>query len=327
MQVSSIGSAAYRLSQPVTFAVAAKVRAESPTETTPAISPVARPFLKWVGGKGKLVDQIVPLLPIGPLHYGEAFLGGGALFFALHNQKRLRSATLTDLSTDVVNAHTCVRDRPRELHAALQAHEKAYTTGDEAARADYFYRVRAMHPDFVALDPVERAARMMFLNRTCFNGLWRENAGGKFNSPHGRYANPAIANEDRIWGANRALQDATLVRADFRQWPELVRTYDIDFVYLDPPYQPVTATSAFNAYSGGAFSANAQRELAQVCGELDKLNVRWALSNSDCPMIRTLYKSWTIHTVRAPRSVNSKADGRGDVNEVVVTNRRAGLSW
>lgn len=287
----------------------------------------ARPFLKWVGGKGKLLDQLLVHAPRGRLRYGEAFVGGGAVYFALRGEGRLADALLTDLSGDVVNAHTTVRDQPRELVAALRAHEAAYLTADEAGRADYFYRVRAMRPDLLALSPVERAARMVFLNRTCFNGLWRENSRGLFNSPHGRYAQPNIANESRILAASRALQGTAIVRADFRRWPELVRDHDLDFVYLDPPYQPLSPTSSFNAYSGGAFSASAQRELADVCGELDRLGVRWMLSNSDCPFVRDLYGRWNIHTIRAPRAVNAKADARGEVSEVLVTNRRSGLAW
>ncbi len=287
----------------------------------------ARPFLKWVGGKGKLLDQLLVHIPRGPLRYGEAFVGGGAVYFALRSERRLASALLTDLSGDVVNAHSTVRDRPRELVAALRAHEDAYLNTDETGRADYFYRVRAMRPDLLALSPVERAARMVFLNRTCFNGLWRENSRGLFNSPHGRYAQPNIANEARILAASHALQGTEIARADFRRWPELVADHEIDFVYLDPPYQPLSATSSFNAYSGGTFSPAAQRELADVCGQLDRMGVRWMLSNSDCPFVRDLYARWNIHTIAAPRAINSKADARGNVNEVLVTNRRPGLAW
>lgn len=287
----------------------------------------AKPFLKWVGGKGRLLPQLLDHVPAGPLRYGEAFVGGGALFFALHGAGRLQTAVLTDLSPEVVNAHTCVRDRPRELHAALVAHEAAYLAGNDEDRADYFYRVRALHPELVHLEPVERASRMLFLNRTCFNGLWRENASGRFNSPHGRYAVPNIADAQRIFRSSAALQAASIVRADFRQWPELVQTHGIDFVYLDPPYHPLTPTSSFNAYSGGSFSPQSQRDLADVCADLDRRGVRWMLSNSDCAFVRGLYKHWNIHGIRAPRAVNSKGDQRGDVDEVLVTNRRPGLAW
>ncbi len=287
----------------------------------------ARPFLKWVGGKGKLLPQLINHLPSGQLRYGEVFLGGGALYFHLQGSRRLQAAVIGDLSTDVHNAHNCVRDHTDALLAALHVHETAYLAGDEDQRAAYFYKIRALHPDIVALTPVQRAARMLFLNRTCFNGLWRENAKGAFNCPHGKYAEPKIADDQRLYAAAQALADAVLVRADFRQWPELCRRHALDTVYLDPPYHPLTATSSFNAYSGGSFSAQSQRELAEMCGELDKLGVRWVLSNSDCAVVRELYRPWHIATIRAARSINSKGSARGEIDEVVVSNRRPGLNW
>ncbi|MBI5608501.1 MAG: Dam family site-specific DNA-(adenine-N6)-methyltransferase [Deltaproteobacteria bacterium] len=285
------------------------------------------PFMKWAGGKARLIPQIEPYLPAGPLRYGEAFLGGGALFFHLAGEGRLESALLTDLSTDVYNTHRCVRDEPAELIAQLRTYESEYLAGDADERAAYFYWMRSRHPAETPMSDVERAARMLFLNRTCFNGLWRENSKGHFNAPHGRYAQPNIAQAERIAAASQALQQATLVQTDFRAWPQLVAEHGLDFVYLDPPYQPVSATSSFNAYSGGGFSARAQRELNDVLGELDALGVRWVLSNSDCAFTRELYQQWNIHTIYAARQVNSKADRRGDVAEVVVTNRRPGLRW
>lgn len=289
--------------------------------------PRSAPFLKWAGGKAKLIPQIEPYLPSGALRYGEVFLGGGAMFFHLWSEGRLEAAVLGDLSADVYTAHACVRNAPQALKAALKAHEDQYLQGDADARAEYFYWVRAQHPAEIAMSDVERAARMLFLNRTCYNGLWRENASGRFNAPHGRYEQPAIAQPERIDAASAALAQATLVRADFRQWPELARSHGLDFVYLDPPYYPLNATSSFNAYSGGGFTARAQRELLDVCGELDAQGVRWVLSNSDCPFTRELYKAWNVHTISAARNVNSKGDKRGEVAEVVVTNRRPGLRW
>ncbi len=283
--------------------------------------------MKWAGGKARLIPQIEPYLPQGQLRYGEAFLGGGALFFYLAGHDRLDTALLTDLSTDVHNAHTCVRDQPQALVDQLQVYEDEYLAGDADERAAYFYWMRSRHPAEVEMTVVERAARMLFLNRTCFNGLWRENSKGHFNAPHGRYPQPNIVQSARISAASQALQQAALVQADFRAWPQLAKDHGLDFVYLDPPYQPVSATSSFNAYSGGGFSARAQRELNDVLRELDAMGVRWVLSNSDCAFTRDLYQEWNIHTIYAARQVNSKADRRGDVAEVVVTNRRTGLRW
>lgn len=280
----------------------------------------AAPFLKWVGGKGKLISQLEKHMPQGKVRYGEVFTGGGALFFHLRSQGRLDHALLGDRSVDIVNALTAVRDQPGELIAELRQHESAYLSADAEGRAEYFYWMRNRHPADVALSPVERAARMLFLNRTCFNGLWRENAAGRFNSPHGRYENPSIVQEPRLRAASKALQGAAVVQSDFRAWPQLARDHRLEFVYLDPPYHPLNATSSFNAYSGGSFSAQSQADLAEVCGELDRMGVRWLLSNSDCPFIRDLYGRWHIDTVWAARAVNAKADARGEVREVVVSN-------
>jgi len=307
--------------------IAQQVSSVAPAVRRPRAVPPARPFLKWVGGKARLVGQLLAHVPSGRLRYGEPFVGGGAMYFALHGAGRLQSAVIGDRSGDLVAAYTCVRDHTAALMAALSDHEREYLAEDDDGRAAYFYRVRALDPDLVALPPVARAARMLFLNRTCFNGLWRENARGRFNSPHGRYARPHIADEDRLTDAARALQDAAIVRADFRQWPELCRRHALDFVYLDPPYHPVSATASFNAYAGGSFSAAAQRDLEAVCAELDAQGVRWVLSNSDCAFVRQVWARWNIHTIRAARAINCKGDGRGDVDEVVVTNRRAGLRW
>jgi len=285
------------------------------------------PFLKWVGGKSRLLGQIVPHFPQGQLRYGEPFVGGGAVFFALKADQRLQHAVLGDASADLVAGYQTLRDAPEALLSALWEHELEYLSADADGRAAMFYAIRARHPAEFGLDAVERAARLLFLNRTCFNGLWRENSRGQFNSPHGRYDRPSLVQAGKMWKAHEALQQTQVVRADFRDWPRLAREQLLDFVYLDPPYHPISVTSSFNAYAGGGFSAVAQKELADVCGELDAMGVRWVLSNSDCALIRELYKRYNIHTVRAPRAVNCKAEGRGDVSEVLVTNRRSGLRW
>ncbi|MFZ4580032.1 MAG: DNA adenine methylase [Myxococcota bacterium] len=283
----------------------------------------AAPFMKWVGGKGKLLGQLQELMPTGKLHYAEPFLGGGAMYYSLWNQDRLASALLCDLSPDVVAVTTVLRDHPEELLLALDTHDREYMRRDEVERAAYFYLVRERHPTDHAMTDIERAARMLFLNRTCFNGLWRENSRGRFNSPHGRYPAPNILNEVKLRAAHEALREAEVLRSDFRALPELVARRGIDFVYLDPPYHPVSLSSSFNAYSGGQFPASAQAELAEVCRELDRMGVRWLLSNSDCSFIRDLYRDFDIQVVRAPRAVNCKADKRGDVDEVAVRNYAA----
>ena len=287
----------------------------------------AAPFIKWVGGKSKLLGKLDALRPAHVQRYAEPFVGGGAFFYHLWNQGGLEHATLCDLNTDVVTVLAVVRDQLPALLVALRRHQSRYLALDETGRAAYFYQVRARHPDDHPTNDVERAARMLFLNRTCFNGLWRENRSGRFNTPHGRYKKPTIAPAERLRVASIALHEAEVLRADFRALPELAARNGIDFVYLDPPYHPISATSAFNAYSQGGFSAQDQAELAEVCGQLDAAGVRFMLSNSDCPLIRDLYRGFDISTIQASRAVNCKADGRGTVSEVVVRNRRPGLVW
>ncbi len=283
---------------------------------------VARPapFLKWVGGKGKLLPALRPLMPKGKFRYAEPFLGGGAVFFDLRAEDRLEHALLCDVGRDLVGACKVVRDALPDLLAQLTAHEAQYLAMDEENRALYFYAVRNRHPADFVMDDVERAARMLFLNRTCFNGLWRENRSGRFNAPHGRYANPGIVQADKLHAASRALQGVDVRQADFRALPELVQDQRIEFVYLDPPYHPLSTTSSFNAYSGGQFSGKAQAELADVCRRLDRQGVRFLLSNSDCGFVRELYRGFDVGTIRAARSINCKADSRGDIDEVVVRN-------
>ena len=283
---------------------------------------VARPapFLKWVGGKGKLLPLLRPLMPQGKFRYAEPFLGGGAVFFDLRAEDRLEHALLCDVGSDLVGACRVVRDELPALLARLQAHETHYLSENEENRALYFYAVRNRHPADFAMDDVEPAARMLFLNRTCFNGLWRENRSGRFNAPHGRYANPGIVQADKLQAAHVALQGVDIRQADFRALPELVQDQRVEFVYLDPPYHPLSTTSSFNAYSGGQFSGKAQAELADVCRRLDRMGVRFLLSNSDCGFVRDLYAGFDVGTIRAARSINCKADSRGDVDEVVVRN-------
>lgn len=315
---SSGAATTTKRSQPSRLAL----RSASNATATPAA-----PFLKWVGGKGRLLSQLDALMPDDIASYIEPFVGGGAMFFHLRSRGLAASALLADANRDVVNAWTVVRDDVDALVDALHRHERAYLACDDVGRAAYFYELRERHPSDLEragrpMPPVERAARMLFLNRTCFNGLWRENSAGRFNTPHGRYAKPQIAQVARLDAASAALTGVQLTLSDFRKLPQLARQQGADFVYLDPPYHPISATSAFNAYAGGGFSARDQRELGEVCRELDRMGVRFLLSNSDCELIRGIYKDFDIEVVRAPRAVNCRADRRGDVDEVVVANRR-----
>ncbi len=295
--------------------------------TARATPRAAAPFVKWVGGKKRLLAALTPLLPRAVSRYAEPFVGGGAMFYELHGRGDLTHAVLADVNRDVVTAYRVVQRDPEALISALQLHERRYLKLSAEGRKAYFYKVRARHPMDVDMDDVERAARMLFLNRTCFNGLWRENRSGRFNTPHGRYANPRIARAPELRACHAALSSAVVLERDFRLLPQLARDHDLDFVYLDPPYHPISATSAFNAYSNGGFGSRDQTELAEVCAELDRMGVRFMLSNSDCDLIRGLYAKFEVREVMAPRAVNCKGSKRGKVSELVVRNVRPGLGW
>lgn len=266
---------------------------------------VPHPFLKWAGGKGQLLDQYDPLFPKRYRRYLEPFVGGGAVFFHL----RPARAVLSDGNAELIDCFRAVREEVRAVIAALRLHRYD---------RDHFYAVRAIEPETLTL--AERAARTIFLNRTCFNGLYRVNSRGRFNVPFGRYVNPKILDAENLRACSRALRRARIECAPFQA--VLGEARRGDFVYFDPPYHPRSKTSCFTAYEPGGFTADDQRELARVYSALDRRGVLLMLSNSDTPLIRELYRGFRIVEVRATRSINSKTEGRGAIRELVVLNYR-----
>ena len=264
-----------------------------------------RPFLKWAGGKGQLLEQYAPLFPQRYKRYLEPFVGGGAVFFHL----RPARAVLSDGNPELIDCYRAVREEVRAVVAALRLHRY---------ERDHFYAVRAQEPETLTL--AERAARTIFLNRTCFNGLYRVNSKGRFNVPFGRYANPTIVDPPNLQACSRALRRARVECAPFQA--VLGEARRGDFVYFDPPYHPRSKTSYFTGYAPGGFTADDQRELARVYATLDRRGVLAMLSNSDTPLIRELYRGYRIVEVRAARSINSKGGSRGAVTELVVLNYR-----
>ncbi|MBD2694933.1 DNA adenine methylase [Anabaena catenula] len=271
-----------------------------PKETSP------RPFLKWAGGKNRLIPQYKDYFPQHINSYYEPFLGGGAVFFHLQPNK----AILTDINADLITTYRCVRDNVEELIELLKEHKDRHTKYDR----DYYYDVRS-YPEGTNL---EKAARFIYLNKTCFNGLYRVNSQGKFNVPLGRYKNPGICQEDVLRIASQALSQADIQQADFTQVLKYATSSD-DFVFFDPPYYPVSETSYFTAYSRYAFTESQQVELRDVFVKLAERGVKVMLSNSDCDFIHKLYNSFNIHTISAARSINSNAKKRGKITEVLVT--------
>ncbi len=262
-----------------------------------------RPFLKWAGGKTKLIQQYNFYFPKVYKTYYEPFLGGGAVFFYLNPT----NATLTDINAELVNAYRCVKDNVEELIKLLDIHQLKHSR-------DYYYDVRR----FAYATDLEKAARLIYLNKTCFNGLYRENSQGEFNVPIGKYKNPKICNPVLLRAVSVTLQNAQIEVRPFEDILNYARSGN-DFVYFDPPYHPLSSTSNFTAYSRYLFSQNDQIRLKEVFAELAKRGVKVMLSNSDCEFIRELYSEFNIYSILASRLINSKATKRGKISEVLIT--------
>jgi DNA adenine methylase len=312
---------------------------------------MTQPFLKWAGGKQRLIPQIAPLLPRRFNVYHEPFLGGGAMFLHLRDQGLAAQARLSDSNAELINAWQVVQCEPLNLIVALRKHDAAHRLD-----ADYYYRVRAMRPDEMAnngiapqttekaakigmrhskqaknahrppltvqvencRDDVARAARTLYLNRTAFNGLYRVNRRGEFNVAKGRYADPNVVNGEVIMGVCQMLSEAAITCADFRA--TLDRANAGDFVYFDPPYIPTSATARFTGYTPGGFVESDQRDLAALCRALDRRGTQWMMSNADTPLARHLYHGFLFVEIEARRAINCHAGKRGCVKEVIVTN-------
>lgn len=269
-----------------------------------AVQPVApRPFLKWAGGKGRLIQQYSPYFPKRFSTYYEPFLGGGAIFFHLLPKHSI----LTDINPELVNVYRCIRDQVEQVINVLYEHQRRHST-------DYYYALRATS----TRTPVERAARLIYLNRTCFNGLYRENSQGKFNVPMGRYKDPRICNPDLLRSASMALKFAQIEVQSFEAVLNMAVSPH-DFIYFDPPYHPISSTSNFTSYNRYSFNAADQIRLRNTFATLAQRGVKVMLSNSDCSFVRELYQSFTIHTVYSARAINSNAQKRGKITEVVIT--------
>ncbi|MCY7276641.1 MAG: DNA adenine methylase, partial [Phormidesmis sp. CAN_BIN44] len=248
-----------------------------------------RPFLKWAGGKNKLIQQYLPYFPEGYRRYHEPFLGGGAIFFHLQPPQSF----LADINIELVNVYRCVREQVEELIVLLEEHTTLH--GQE-----HFYVVRSQLTTsddwFLDGNNLTRAARFIYLNKTCFNGLYRENSKGQFNVPIGSYEKPLICDPDAIRAASSALQSAQIDRSSFDIVLDHAKDSD-DFVYFDPPYYPLSATSKFTSYSRYSFNEPDQIRLKDTFVELSNRGVKVMLSNSDCPFVRDLFKDFKIHTI------------------------------
>lgn len=267
------------------------------------------PILKWVGGKRQLLPEIIPMIEGNYSTYVEPFVGGGAVLFELQPKK----AIINDFNSELVNVYCVVRDHCEKLIKVLERHE-------ENNSSDYFYEIRGLDREdsYSEMSDVEKAARIIYLNKTCYNGLYRVNSSGFFNSPYGKYKNPNIVNAPVLRAMSLYLNKnkIKIMNGDYKAVLKNLRRGA--FVYLDPPYMPISTSAAFTGYTENGFSFEQQVELKEECDKLRKKGIRFLQSNSDCPEIRELYKDYEIKTVQAKRFINSVADKRGEINEVLI---------
>lgn len=308
-------------SQPLgeaTLAAASRARRAktAPEKADKASGP--RPVVKWAGGKWKLLDQLEKRMPSTRFGtYAEPFAGGAAMFFALADAKRFERARLADKNVELVALYQAIKNDVEALVARLRDVAAVYAAMDEDARSAFFYAERQRKTE--DMSAVERGARLLFLNKTCFNGLWRVNSKGVFNTPFGRYDKPRILDEELLRAAHRAFQKAEIVNEDFEA--VLKGLGPADFVYFDPPYMPVSKTANFTAYAADGFGMPEQERLAERMVELRERGVRAMLSNGASPEVEALYRRHRLHVdrIQARRSINSDASKRGEVVELVVT--------
>lgn len=268
------------------------------------------PVVKWVGGKRQLLDEITPLLPKRVTNYCEPFLGGGAVLFSIQPSK----AIVNDLNADLITVYEVIRDDVEALIESLKKHENT---------SEYFYTLRDIDRDkasYQSLSKVEKASRLIYLNKTCFNGLFRVNSSGEFNSPFGHYKNPNIVNEPVLRAVSKYFNTSniTFYSEDFAE--TLSRVHKGGFVYLDPPYDPVSDTASFTGYNKGGFDRSEQLRLKRCCDELTQRGVKFMLSNSATEFIKELYQEYDITIVKAKRAINADASKRGAIEEVLVRN-------
>lgn len=264
-----------------------------------------KPFVKWVGGKRQLIDILRANAPQKFGTYFEPFVGGGALTFSMLPKK----AVISDMNAELINTYLVIRDASDSLIKNLSKHKN-----EEA----YFYQMRAKNPRLMS--KVDRAGRFIYLNKTCYNGLYRENSKGEFNTPFGRYTNPNIVDKENICAVSRYLaeNDVTIKIADYKHVLDTAKTGD--FVYFDPPYVPLSSTASFTGYHKSGFGDPEQADLADAFEELSKRGVFVMLSNSNTPLVKKLYRKFRIRDVKAVRAINCKGGKRGkESNEVLIT--------
>jgi DNA adenine methylase len=272
---------------------------------------LASPFLKWAGGKSQLLNELESHIPEFQT-YHEPFLGGGALFFHLSSSRPTFTAYLSDLNAELVNAYKVVKTDVDSLIGTLSRHALSYAENPER----FYYRLRDLTPG----TKLDRAARLVALNKTCYNGLYRVNSAGEFNVPLGRYKNPSICNSAQLFAASVALNHANAVVRTCHYQTALAKAQRGDFVYLDPPFVPLSQTSNFVNYTQGGFTTGDQRDLATLFGALHKRGCKVLLSNSDTKLARQLYSEFDQFRIKASRAISCKGETRSGYTELLVRN-------
>ena len=301
--------------------------------------PYAKPFLKWAGGKTQLLDEFYKRLPEGLgekgklTRYVEPFIGGGAFFFYLSRKFSFEECCIGDANEELILTYRVIQKSVKKVIGELGILESAYFTRDEMEREAFYYEIRdAFNNDLPGINFqkysqgwAERAAKVIFLNRTCYNGLFRVNRNGEFNVPFGRYKNPDILNEENLQDVAKVLKNTRIISGDFTRCRDYVD--DHTFVYFDPPYRPISQTSSFTSYSRGGFDEKDQHRLAALFRELDAKGAKIMLSNSDPRngnyqdiFFDDLFDGFTIGRVPARRMINSNGTRRGSIDELIITN-------
>lgn len=271
------------------------------------------PVVKWVGGKRQLLPEIKKYSPKKYNTYFEPFVGGGAVLFELQP----KNAIVNDINKELINLYSVIQNNVDDLI------EKLSDTESYSNTSDCYYRVRELDREpqkYNKMTGVDRAARILYLNKTCYNGLYRVNSMGEFNSPFGSYKNPNIINSITLKAVSKYFNESNIkfLNGDFEKTVKTAKKDD--FVYFDPPYAPISKTSNFTGYNENGFGENEQIRLKELCDTLDKKGVKFLLSNSDCEFIRELYKDYNIVTIKAKRTINSNANNRGAISEVLIRN-------
>lgn len=269
----------------------------------------AKPFVKWAGGKRQLLPNLLKAMPNSFNRYFEPFLGGGALFFEL----KPTFAIVNDINSEIINLYLVIKNNVELLIKELKDYKNT---------SEYFYYIRNMdrNKDFKNLSPITRAARVLYLNKTCYNGLYRVNSKGEFNVPFGFYKSPNIIDVNNLFEVSLFLNrnSIELLNTDFEKSLQSIRADD--FVYFDPPYEPIVASSNFTNYTPFGFNRNEQIRLKKICDKLNNMNVKFLLSNSESSFIMELYKNYKIEIVQASRNINSIGSRRSKINEVLIRN-------